>query len=203
MKKLLRLASIFILALALVCCTTLVKDKKILREDLIRLHVVGHSDSREDQAVKLIVKAAVVDYLSSKLNGIQNAQQAKEQLLTLLPRVEAVANAALWNEGSTHTAAVTLALEEFDTRVYETFTLPAGVYQSLRISIGEAAGKNWWCVVFPSLCVPKTSQGFADKAVSAGMDKGLSDTLSGKQQYQFRFFLLDCVGKIENMFRKG
>lgn len=203
MKKLLKLASVLILLFVFFCGLTVWNDKITLREDLIRLHVVGNSNSWEDQAVKLIVKDAVVDYLSSELDSAQDAKQAKEQLLLLLPEVEAVANNALQNAGSNNRATATIAIEEFDTRVYDTFSLPAGVYQSLRISIGEAAGKNWWCVVFPTLCVPKTSQGFADQAASAGIDKGLSNTLSGKPQYQFRFFLLDCVGKIENMFRKG
>ena len=203
MKKLLKSVWIAVILFALLCSGILLKDKAALRDDLIRLHVVANSDSQNDQRIKLMVKDAVVDYLNGAMEGIQDAQQAKEFISSDLPEIESVANAALKKAGSPHTATAKIALEEYDTRTYDTFTLPAGVYNSLRIQIGEASGQNWWCVVFPSLCIPKTTKEFADKAVSAGFDQGLTDTLSGKPKYQFRFFLLDCFGKLENMFRKG
>ena len=88
-------------------------------------------------------------------------------------------------------------------RQYDTFALPSGVYESLRISIGEAQGKNWWCVVFPSLCMPAVGENFSDAAAGAGFDDGLTNTLQQKKGYEIRFFLLDWLGWLENLlFRK-
>ena len=105
--------------------------------------------------------------------------------------------------GSGETAKITFLKEEFDTREYDTFSLPAGVYESLRITIGEGAGKNWWCVVFPSLCVPATTEGFADTAAGSGFDNSLTGALGNNGGYKVRFFLLDCLGRIENFFHRS
>ena len=95
-------------------------------------------------------------------------------------------------------AVVTLCKEAFDTRYYDTFTLPAGVYEALRITIGEGAGKNWWCVVFPTFCVPAAGEGFEDVAVDAGFSDALSGALTGEKPYELRFFFLDKLGELEN-----
>ena len=98
---------------------------------------------------------------------------------------------------------VTLGKEVFDTRYYDTFTLPAGVYEALRITIGEGQGKNWWCVVFPTLCVPATSDGFEDVAAGAGFPDALTSALEGESGYELRFFLLDLLGKWQSRGYKG
>ena len=96
-------------------------------------------------------------------------------------------------------AKVTLCKEVFDIRHYDTFSLPAGVYHSLRIIIGEGQGKNWWCVSFPSLCLPATTAGFSDTAVSAGFSAPLVKSLSGNENYEIHFFFLNQLGKLENI----
>ena len=96
-------------------------------------------------------------------------------------------------------AKVTLSTEYYDTRLYDTFKLPAGVYDSLKITIGEHKGKNWWCVVFPSLCLPATTDSFESVAVSAGFDSRLANTLSENRKFEIRFFLLDFLGRIEKV----
>jgi len=181
----------------------ILKDKAALQNNLIRLHVIANSDSDQDQAIKLQVKDAVVAYLNEATMGTTDVAQAKEILSYHLPEIEAVANAALKSAGSAHTATATITLEEYDTREYETFSLPAGVYQSLQIKIGEATGKNWWCVAFPALCIPRTAKEFADQAVSSGFDRELTESLMNESKFNFRFYLLDCIGKLENMFRFG
>ena len=178
---------------------TLVADRQRLRQELIRLHVVAESDSEEHQAVKLQVRDAVLDSLQADLRNLADLEQAKAYLRENLPRIRSVANAVLREAGFDTEAAVTLCPEAFDTRVYDTFTLPAGVYESLRITIGEGEGKNWWCVSFPSLCMPATASGFADAAVGAGFSDSLVQTLSGNDAYEIRFFFLDQLGKLEKI----
>ena len=197
MKKMIQCVFVCTLLTGLVWCGTVIADRERLNEELIRLHVVANSDTSEDQELKLLVRDAVITSLRQALADVQDTQQAKEYLKENLPKLQELANKALDAAGSTQRAVVTLCREGFPTRQYDTFSLPAGVYEALRITIGEGEGKNWWCVVFPSLCLPRTSQGFTDTAAGAGFPEALSGALSGEEPYQIRFYLLDKLGELE------
>lgn len=203
MKKLLKRVVICLLIAAFFWCGNLLSHKRQLRENLIRLHVVANSDSEADQAIKLQVRDAVVESLKQDLQSLQNLEEAKAYLQRNLPKIESLANETLKRAGIDEDAVVTLCREAFDKRIYDTFTLPAGVYESLRIIIGQGEGHNWWCVVFPSLCLPATTEGFEDVAAGAGFSEELRHTLTGEEGYQVRFFLLDALGQLENMFFAG
>ena len=190
----------FVLFAGILFLIGLVKDQSYLQKNLIRLHIVANSDSAEDQSVKLFVRDAVTGYLQEQMTDIYNVEEAKTHILSVLPELEQLVNSALRQQGTQDTARVTLMKEAFDTRHYDTFSLPAGIYESLRITIGEGEGKNWWCVVFPSLCLPSATDGFQDTAVSSGFDEGLSNTLSGERGFRVRFYFMDCVGKMQNLF---
>ena len=196
MKKIFIILLIFAVLLGI---GTILSDKNALQKDLIRLHVVGNSNSESDQQMKITVKDAVVAYINSILPQAGNAAQAKEILRSHISDIAAVANKVLSASGSTHTVTVSLKKESFNTRQYATFSLPSGKYESLRIQIGAGDGRNWWCVAFPGLCIPATNAEFEDTAVSCGLQDGLVNTLSGERPYKFRFFLLDCLGKLENL----
>lgn len=204
MRKFAKFVSTLLLIAAAFYLGTISSDKQVLSERLIRLHVVADSDSAEDQAMKLRVRDAITAELESVLENLPDVDAAKAYLQEHLPELEQVANDVLRAAGNGCQAVVTLAKEAFPSREYDTFTLPAGVYESLRVTIGSGEGKNWWCVVFPSLCVSATTDGFEDAAVGAGFSDRLSGTLAGKQEYKVRFFLLDCFGWVENwIFGKG
>ena len=198
MKKIIKILICVCLLISTLWVADVWQDKKALQENLIRLHVVANSDTKEDQEIKLQVKDAVVAYLQPLVNGLTDKKQAMEFIADNLSSIQQVANAVLQEHGNEDRAAVYLDSETFDTRHYETFSLPAGIYDSLSIQIGEGKGRNWWCVVFPSLCLPATADGFQDTAVSAGFSDELGNSLSGRKN--FRFFILDCFGKIENLF---
>ena len=194
----------------LVCCLViaasvwtwgLLRDRQYLNRELIRLHVVANSDSERDQDIKLQVRDAIVASLYEGMADIGDIGAAKEYLRENLSKIESVANQTLEAAGVDSRAVVTLCREAFDIRKYDTFTLPAGVYESLRVVIGEGQGKNWWCVAFPTLCMSATSEGFEEAAQTAGMDENLSETLTGG--YQLRFFLLDALGRVENICFHG
>lgn len=203
MKKLLKRTGICALLVCFVFVGSLIADRQRLREELIRLHVVANSDSDEDQAIKLRVRDAVIDNLQQSMRDVTDVDQAKAYLQENLPKIESLANQVLREAGCEDTARVSLMPEEFGTRVYDTFTLPSGVYESLRIIIGDGAGKNWWCVVFPSLCIPAASEDFQEAAAGAGFPDTLTNTLEGKDGYEIRFFLLDALGELENFLHKG
>ena len=182
---------------------SLFSDRKKLNEGLIRFHVVANSNSVEDQSVKEMVRDAVLNSMRNDLESIRDVQEAKQYLKLNLPKIEAIANQTLKSMGFENRVKATLCKEGFDTRHYDTFSLPGGVYDSLRIVIGEGEGKNWWCVSFPCLCTPTTSEDFEASAVSAGFSEPLSKSLAGKSEYQIRFFLLDTIGQLENMLFAG
>ena len=200
MKKIIKLIIFLLLISTVLEIGGLWQDKQNLKENLVRLHVVANSDSAEDQQVKLQVKDAITTYLQPILQKFTDKDEAMAYIQENLSTLQDLSNDILQRLGVKDRAVVTLQPEAFSKRVYDTFSLPSGIYDALRIEIGSGAGKNWWCVVFPSLCLPATGSGFQDTAVSAGFSQRLTNTLSNKNSYCVRFFLLDCIGKLENLF---
>ena len=190
-------------AVVLAWCGALLADRQRLHEEVIRLHVVANSDSEADQSVKLLVRDAVMESLRGDLEKIGNVEAAKNYLQENLPKIQEIANDTLKMAGFSQNAVVTLCKEAFDTRHYDTFSLPAGVYEALRIVIGEGAGHNWWCVVFPTLCLSGAAEDFADTASAAGFPDSLTAAMTGKSSYEVRFYLLDAMGRLENIFFSG
>lgn len=203
MKLLIRRVVFCFLIAAFVWCGAAIADRKTLNEQIIRMHVVANSDSEEDQAVKLQVRDAVLAAIQEDLADVSDIDQARAYLEENLPKIERIANETLNAAGMDAQAVATLCKEAFDTRHYATFSLPAGVYEALRITIGKGEGKNWWCVAFPSLCLSATAEGFEDAAVEAGLSDNLADTLSEEEGVEIRFFFLDALGKLENIFFEG
>lgn len=167
-KRTLALVLLIVSALTVSVCAALQVQQQRMSEKIIRLHVVANSDSGADQAIKLHVRDAVLAAARQALQGAGDPQQAIAQAL---PQLEAAANAALAAQGSRETARVSFRRELFPTRDYDTFSLPSGVYRSLRVTIGAGGGHNWWCVIFPSLCVPATADGFVQAAEAGGFTR--------------------------------
>ena len=142
MRKLIWRIGVCFLFAAFVWCGTLLADWKHLNEELIRLHIVAISDSAEDQTVKPRVRDAVIENFQSAIIQLKDTKVAKAYLLENLPKIQAVVNAVLTVAGCDYEAAVTLCQETFDTRNYDTFSLPAGIYHALSIILGEGRGEN-------------------------------------------------------------
>ena len=203
MRKSLKRLGICALIVCLVWAAGIVSNKQLLQNGLIRLHVVAASDSETDQNLKLLVRDAVIRSLRENMDHVKDMEEAKAYLRENLPKIEALANGVLQNAGIHDTVTVSLRPEEFGTRVYDTFTLPAGVYEALRITIGAGKGHNWWCVVFPALCVGATVEEFEETAHCAGLSDSLTAALAGEEDYEVRFLILDALGKLENFLHKG
>ena len=201
MKILIKWTAFFALALVLCQGIGLLRDRQTLDRGLVRLHVVGASNSDEDQGIKLRVRDAVLAQVS-RLGTPENAQEALALLKANLSSLEQAANETLNALGSSDTASVTLCREVFPVREYDSFTLPSGVYESLRVRIGEAAGRNWWCVVFPTLCFRATAEELDAVAAGAGFSQSLTGAITGQEEYEIRFFLLDALGQLENILHK-
>ena len=202
MKFLGKLFLICLLVFAFLWVVDVIIDRYQLSNELIRLHVVADSDSEEDQAIKLQVKDAVTAYLQENLPENATKEETMDFLQQHLTDLTATANTALEKAGTTDKAVVTLTREAFPKRDYDTFSLPSGVYDSLRIRIGEAQGQNWWCVVFPSFCFTAVGEDLSDTAAGAGFDEPLVGALEREDSYQIRFFFLDCLGWLQNFFHQ-
>lgn len=200
MRKLLKRIAICSFIAILCWSACLISDRQKLNQGLIRFHVVANSDSAEDQSIKLKVRDVILDSIQTDLRQISDVNDAREYLRENLPKLQNLIEETLDQLGFDGTSSITLCKEAFDLRHYDTFMLPAGIYDSLRIVIGNGEGRNWWCVSFPTLCIPATSSGFSAAAVSAGFSEPLAQTLSGKEDYKIRFYFLNQLGKLENIF---
>ena len=129
-----------------------------LPRDVVRLHVVANSNGAGDQAVKLLVRDAVLEEAARWYQGAGSMEEASSQLCTHLQSIAGAARQVLGEQGVGYSATAQMTEMYFPTRDYGDFRLPAGRYRTLRVTLGEGAGKNWWCVVFPSLCLPAATQ---------------------------------------------
>ena len=172
------------------------RQQQALSDKLIRLHVVAHSDEAEDQAIKLKVRDAVLQETERILDG---AADPKAALLAQLDEIETAANACLDTEGVSERAVVTMGRELFPTREYETFALPAGTYTSLRVTIGSGQGHNWWCVVFPSICLSASMEEFDEAAEAAGLTDGEIHLITEDSDgYVLKFKSMELLQELKN-----
>ena len=135
--------------------------------DTVRLHILANSDTVSDQLLKLQVRDAVLDALPAALADAPDAKAAAAVLRANLPRLQYAAQAALRQAHSTQTVRLRLERCRFSAKDYGTFALPAGQYTALRVELGSAAGHNWFCVVYPALCVAGATPHYATGAQNA------------------------------------
>lgn len=159
-----------------------------LSSSLVRLHVIAVSDDEYEQALKLRVRDGVLSYISPKLRNVESAQQAQEIIKSELDGIKAAAESSA--EG--RSVEVTLSQEYYPTRNYEKFSLPAGKYQSLRVILGEGEGHNWWCVVFPPLCISAAEQ---EQAVES-MSEDMRGIVTEEDGCEYKFRILELWGEL-------
>jgi stage II sporulation protein R len=141
--------------------------QKGIASEIIRFHVIANSDSKEDQELKLKVKEEVVNYLRPILENAPNNKEARKIMIHQEPQIKRIAERVIGENGYSYPVKVSLGNSYFPTKVYGDLTFPPGVYEALKIEIGKAEGRNWWCVMFPPLCfvdatysvVPEKSKG--------------------------------------------
>ena len=166
--KLIEIALLIGLAVFLASGGLALRAQSQLAERVVRLHVLANSDGQEDQALKLLVRDRVLARATELLTQAGNRAEAESLLRRELPELEALAARELQANGCDYPVTAELTDTEFPTREYDGFTLPAGEYLALRVVIGEGAGRNWWCVVFPPLCTAASAEVPA-AALAAGL----------------------------------
>jgi stage II sporulation protein R len=169
---------VFAAALVLLGAESLLMQQD-LADKTLRLHVVANSDSPEDQAQKLRVRDEILREVSRLTAHCTTAEEAELVLSSHLSELSEKAEDFLRQEGSAYSVEALLTVESFSTRHYDSFSLPAGTYPALRVNIGAAAGKNWWCVVFPSLCTAATGEAMEEAAQAGGYSDGEYRLITG------------------------
>jgi stage II sporulation protein R len=175
-----------------------------IEKKLVRLHIVAASDSREDQELKLKVRDETLAFLDEPLSGVSDIAESFRVIGENIPALEAFLQSYLKESGFDHPVSVTLEREQFPTREYSTFALPAGPYTALRVTLGPGSGENWWCVVFPPLCAASAMERLPDGVSHAA---GLSENdvkliTQADESYVVRFKVAEWLGGIKNRFSR-
>ena len=158
-----------------------VKTSEGISNKVFRLHILANSDSTEDQNIKLMLKNYILENTQDIIGG-KTLDEAIKNAKNNTKEITDMCNDYLKSKGLKYKVKVNVVKEYFKTRVYDDFTLPAGKYNSLKIEIGEGKGHNWWCVMFPSVCISGCVDDF-DKSLSNDEIKMITD---GKYKYKFK-----------------
>ena len=196
MKKLLYLTLTVFLVVALLGILP-VNGEEDIYSSVLRLHVLANSDSESDQALKLKVRDAVIDEARVLLDGCTDFDEARKILgdEKSIERLTAAAQRVIADEEYSYPVTVTLSREKYPRKNYDSLCFPAGTYTSLRVMIGEAEGANWWCVLFPRLCLGAATESNEDAFISAGFtpDQYKIVTDTDEPEYEVRFKLLEIL----------
>lgn len=195
MKKILILVSVLMLLVAGSVLLPVHGEQEIY-STVVRLHVLANSDSSEDQALKLKVRDAVLEVTSPLMRGCTDREEAERILAGAEEEILAAARRVIAEEGREDPVSLTFCEEVYPEKSYGEFTFPSGTYLSMRVLIGEGSGQNWWCVLFPPLCL---SAATADKAqtedafVSVGLNKEQYGVITETENttYRVRFRILE------------
>ena len=191
MKKIVIFSSIILVAALLLPLLPLSGEGRVYT-DTIRLHVIANSDSEEDQALKLRVRDAILDAIGHLVEGKSSRSEAEDAIRSNLDIITVLAKDEIALAGYDYDVAVTLDKEQYPEREYNGVRLPAGGYLSLRVMIGEAAGQNWWCVLFPPLCTSaaQPQEKLAEAGFTGEQIRVLCDDEHPKYVLRFRFLEL-------------
>ncbi|MCH5193704.1 MAG: stage II sporulation protein R [Oscillospiraceae bacterium] len=175
------------------------QDYKDITDTVFRLHILANSDSDADQQLKLKVRDAVLENCSCIFEGAESAEEAAEAARSHMTEIQRTAERVIAENGADYPVRCEVTEMEFDKRIYDSITMPAGRYQALRLTIGSAEGKNWWCVMFPPLCLPAVTD--TDEALeefNGVFTEEELDMLSNAENYECRFYFLELYRKIKD-----
>ncbi len=182
-------------------CFWLDQTQNDLADKMLRLHVLANSDTAEDQALKLQVRDGLLAQVQPWLEQEENIGGVKESLRSHVPELTAQAEQIVKAAGYDYPVRVAVEESWFPTRDYDGFALPAGHYEALRVLIGEGAGQNWWCVVFPPLCLSASTETITQNAEAAGLeDQEVFLILEDEEEYVIKFRAIELWEKLKHVF---
>lgn len=196
MKKYIHLFVASVIIAGMILCLPFFNSCEELTEDVLRVHILANSDSAADQSLKLSVRDRVVSECSDYYNDCSGKQEALAITREHLSEIEAIAADEISRHGFRYPVRAQVSEMYFNTRYYEDFTMPAGWYDSLRLTIGDGEGQNWWCVMYPSLCVGAACEDeMRDK-----LDRGEYEVVTC-EKFDFRFKIVEYWEEVRSWFR--
>ena len=165
-----------------------------IRSNVLRLHILANSDSEKDQAIKIVVRDALLKSGSEIFDGDMSVENAKDRLSDNKIQLTAYINNILESNGFDYKSDVYLVKEYFETRSYDEFTLPAGKYLALKVVLGNGAGHNWWCVMFPPLCLPAATE---KTDLDVVFEKNSTQIINSSPEYEIRFKIIELIERLK------
>ena len=167
-----------------------------IRKDVFRLHILANSDTDKDQNLKLKVRDVVLEYTENLYKNSNTKEEAEILTSKNLQNIANVAKQVIVDNGYNYNVTCQIEDVYFNTRIYENVTMPSGTYRALQIKIGDAKGKNWWCVMYPSLCVGASTD---YKALDDKLNDKEYDTLVNEKT-QYKFKIVEIYERIVSFF---
>lgn len=191
------LFSLYIFISAFSYATTISND---LKESVFRLHVIANSNSKEDQNLKYIVRDNIIKYMKIICNNCSSKDETIAIISNHLNDFTQIANQTIKENGFSYTANVSLGNFEFPTKTYGDISLPSGYYDALKIQLGNADGKNWWCVLYPSLCFVDVTSGIVPQESKEQLQNSLNEEeyqliSNANNSVSFKFKLIEFFTK--------
>ncbi len=170
-----------------------------ISNDVFRLHILANSDSEYDQSVKLKIRDRVLEYSKSLFESASSKDEAESLISQNLDNITRVAQNELQNLGCGQNVKAEIKKMYFTTRYYDSYTLPSGMYDALRITIGSGKGHNWWCVMYPSICISAASE--QDEKAKKALDDGEYDIIKN-EKYSYKFKVVELFEMMKTIFEK-
>ncbi len=189
-----------LIAFAFVLCAQMLpfcRGCRDLYDNMLRLHVIAASNSYADQRLKLLVRDTLLREGAAVFDGTADVQTAKDKLTPHFGFLEQAAERTLRQNGCADRVHISLEKTYFDTRTYGDLTVPAGMYEAVCVRIGEAKGQNWWCVMYPPLCLPAATE----KTDGAFSSDGRA-VLGSSPKYDVRFKVVELYQSAKAKMRK-
>ncbi len=196
--KAIETASLIALILTVISAVTFENSCEGIREKVLRLHVIAASDSDTDQSIKYAVRDELLRDGESIFRGSETVFQAEERIGDSLGFLQKSAENTLRRLGCDFPVTVTLGRAYFPTRQYENITLPAGYYNAVKVIIGEGKGKNWWCVMFPPMCLPAVVK--ESPELSDILSDKEESIVAGGKKYEIRFWFVEKYYELKKKF---
>lgn len=168
-----------------------------ISNEVFRLHILANSDSEEDQNLKLKVRDRLLKYTDEIFNSASSSQEAESLAKENLQKLEAIAQDEVYANGYDYEVKAEIVNMYFTTRYYDRYTMPSGMYDALRITIGSGEGHNWWCVMYPSICLSAAVD--SDEKVDNTFSKEQREIVKGNE-CQYKFKIVEVFEKIVSFF---
>ena len=194
--KAIDIAVFMTLIICIVATISFENDCKGIREEVLRLHVIANSDEDYDQELKLKVRDALLQSGESIFSGSEDIISAESKIADKQDVLRYTAEETIYNLGFDYDVKIELARSYFPTKTYGELTLPAGYYKAVRVIIGQGKGKNWWCIMFPPLCLPAATD--SEDIISDFLSEEEMQIVTSDPKFEVRFWLVEKYYELKN-----